>query len=797
MSSSHEAVFTPGPVSTCPTRFRNGLGYTASTVKAVYGPVGVPVQKVPGLPCGSTSAPEVVDNLTVQRTLTAQNIVGGTLLLTGSTVQTTSGRLAENALTVLAGAKFDGTTTHGAITVTGPARIGGPLTVSDIVGPVRIAQATTAQASTLTVSGSTTMDALDALALTATDFATETAYIDGYNAAPLAMSSSFSVFSNAIFTVVKRLGSGPYTYTTTVGVALQTPDKSTRLLTCGISDYTTPTLYTTADTVTVVSAQGDVYAAQVAAVSVSGSVAVLAPAPGATDFGKAGLTPLTVAASDAEGDMVAVGTPVWIPRYDVVSGSFGFATGTVSSPSIQLLDSFSSVAITLTAGTAPLTKEDMGAPIFVASTYTSTEAGASSFRVLGLLQHGCPDAVTAFGGSSAPLGAIVGGIRARYLEFLLQAADDAGPSPYNLPAMYDSTPTLLAAGAVTAIQRASITNLRPGGVMKSGALTTAGQLLSTLFVQSLSPLIQVPTVLGAQGPNYPSVTDVALDVYTTHGGTATPVYYSTAAGSTDGASGTPSILGAGLYIPPNSNGLQAYIRTGTMVSGGTIPPFPGLQLNPAAIYSTATPPAFLYGISDLQLNLSRTTTPSASAGTVAVVTIGSNFLTATSLFSAVAFYGSYTAVNNFITSPDGPLRYTRIYNAWTLHLPAVPANPDTLLIAALCGIQSSGYVFATVGSSTAPYVSASTSVAFEATGAGTGQVTVTLQATPSTTLTFTNAVVFAPYIDRFSVYVPHVPGNFTGFDTNIIHDVATVEYSGVAASTGSVALNTAAPSPMS
>jgi hypothetical protein len=200
---------------------------------------------------------------------------------------------------------------------------------------------------------------------------------------------------------------------------------------------------------------------------------------------------------------------------------------------------------------------------------------------------------------------------------------------------------------------------------------------------------QVRQVLGCLSQNYPSITDVAIDIYRSNSfATSTSAAFSTGATTGFLSLNVDDFLQGQYYTPELSPIL--YTESGGGVTNG-ITGYPGLQLNPAAVaggdFGSRQP---MQELDELLLVFANN---GALADTLMVMFLGTYQLVQPSLFAAVAFYGSFTAVNNFI---QYSMRGTRIASAWGT--PSIPSNPDTTAIMALCGVDDDlGFVFVTNG----------------------------------------------------------------------------------------------------
>lgn len=787
------------PLKTCPTAVSNMLGYRGAGPAApvVYGGTG-PL-RLPS-PC-PTDATQCVTNLAVRDSLYSQTHVGGTLTLTGTTTQSSGARATEAALFVQAGASIAGRSSHGELVVTGGSTMGGPLAVNDLHGPVRVSNPAAALTGvvpagpTLSVSGPSAVEALAATDVSSSTLTSAAARVAGLDASPAAVSNHVSNFLSSLVTVV-RTGAG---VTTTQGVVVRggadgsgSGSSTAFVITNALYMMAPGAYYTTADTVTIVTAAGAVVPATVTNVSQASGTAFLVPStPG---YGIPTLvTALTAADLPAEDQASLPGLGVWIPRYDSVTGSYSLSQGVVSHPSVQLLSNFSSAVVTLTSG-SPLVDADMGSPVFVASPYTSASPLSSGFQILSLLQHGCPGAATAYGATSPALAANAGGIKAPALKHIINQFTASASAVLTLPILRRSDTTTLLAVGVSPVHRAALA-LQSAGVIVPGGTSVAAQTVSVVHSGGAA-------VLGSLYQNLPSVTDVALSA--TRAGAATFQYTS---GDTTGAtseniadfeSNTTYFLLSEQASWLSGTTLQSYL-----LNGGTLGSvFPGLQLNPAAVAVSAAGNQYsMVSIDNLTLPLAFGRLPTPAYTALSVVMVGTSRMTSTTNINYVAMCGTFTAVNNFLTTPAAAgalnLHGTVLSAAWSFALQSPPAAPDTTLIIALAEVMGSTTGAFAVNSSTGnPY----TAVAFT-TDASVPAVRVVLQTsgvvpTPFWSISCGTAQlsipllpVPAPLPNCFSVFTnwPAALGLDVNLDGNI---------SGVAQLTGSVVNTSSAPAPV-
>jgi hypothetical protein len=626
----------------------------------------------------------------VRNTLFSETHVGGTLTLTGSGTQTTGARLTQSALTVHAGATIVGTSTHGSLVVNGESSMAGPLALSDLHGPVHVsnpsAQATASTASTLVVTGGSTVDSLKATAVASSTLTAATsAHVQGVDASPLALANHFKNFQNSLVTVVRQ---GTST-TSTLGLVQQGQDGSLYVLTSGLYDYNVPqATYSSGDTVSVVAFDGTAVPASVLNTSASGSVAFLA-APALSSV----LTPQTTAFETGDdGDTLQVGTPVWVPRYENSSGALSFAAGYISHPSVQLLDTFPSAAVTLTSG-SQLSPAEMGAPVFVATRFNPDAPITSTFKVVALLQHGCPQAATAFlpplsSATSPALAQTVGGIRGRFLQFMLNTLT-AAPVPTAasifLPALFatPSSSAPLQLGGVSPIHRAVIPALQTTGVIAPNPTGASDQVVVVTHQTGAA-------TLGSVYQNYPSASDVALTAYVGAGGSAGTASYST------GDIGTPTNFDVSdfdtntAYMFPTGNfSLATYLSSAPnfYIPFKSTPPFayPSFDtyfLSQQVEFSNLTDSYALTSIYSTDLFVAF---PAVTATSFFVLGFSTgNGVPTSSNVDGLYYYGSFTAVNAYMTAPANASYAIAAF--WGT--PTLPSNlnPDTTPVMAIFSV---------------------------------------------------------------------------------------------------------------
>ncbi len=696
---------------------RGLLGFTAATVAASPACSLPPLTLAPCNGIGATTT-QCVDSLTVANTLRTQTQIGTTLLLLGSGGQDPT---HEAALCVNAGARVAGVSEHGELRVGGPSCMGGPLSVTNVYGPTTVSNPNPATAfvPSLTVQGGAATDTLAASgAVTAASVAAASSLtVAAYDASPMAFPNMLATLGTAVVQVLKKpSGTDP-----DPGYAPQTAFAVANPNTGGSGTpfvfVTTQALYTpvgssveklaVGDDVSLIVTQATtVYEGIVVAVCGQANIALVAPKSSGPTFLPTAI-PLLAADDVLDADCPPGGTPISVTHIDPVTGAIGYHQGVVSTSSASLLDTYTSLVVSVppqpsSLSGGVLSDSDMGGPVFMLVPTTSRvlvqePRTAITLRVVAMLQHGSYNSPLVFGVTSTSPGQVAlltsaGGCKARVIKFVTDTffAGTGSPSPtgFNLPLPYDSTGLVRTVG-LSALQRGKSGNTLPSG----GVTSTIGPAIvppSTQFMSLVStPLLGGTYVgaryLGAFGQNFPSLPDTALAFWSATGEDTTTKLVSSSSSSSSVTS----------VASPFSNG--AWYNTG--LSPVQIATSSAVGILPSTVFEPATQNVNTsgteYGSMD---SLTFTYTVSASPasqlmnlsfGPYAQQTSGGyyNFM--------LHYVGTFSDVNTYING------LPEVAVAWGGDRPTPTGNPK---IVALAGIKAGKLVFATASGTALPYV---------------------------------------------------------------------------------------------
>ena len=455
---------------------------------------------VPAPPQTPYDVAQTVDTLMVRNQLLTNKQLGATLTLTGSG---SARPTYEAALCVKAGAQFDGLTEHGLLRVRGNSCMRGPLSVSNLYGPVTVsADPTTTNPAgvQLTVDGGAETTSLatalleadeatlgDVTALTASigELNTTVFTVDGVLAGPFAPAVVTALVSNAAAAVRIVGPAGPQQPEATfTGVAVG----PAAVLVAVTSEYTT---YHLGADITSIQVYLPRYLGSAAAVAAT--VTSCMPAANLLLLSLSSLTTSIffgpAAIANEVQDSPLPNTPMLVAYANVDTGTIGFTSAAVEDGFGQLFSEYTSVHV---RPDAALPDGALGGPIVDARG-----------KLVALVQYGTPGAAVAYGASK--YGRVTGGVKARFLKFFLDNAEAA--AIVALPALqsgYVSRP-------ITFGDRfGGISGLLAGGAAIAPTLTaTSSQVMSihkttgTEFYQSL----------GTAGVNFPNIPEILLASY--------------------------------------------------------------------------------------------------------------------------------------------------------------------------------------------------------------------------------------------------------------------------------------------
>jgi hypothetical protein len=588
---------------------------------------------------------QCVDNLTVRHTLTSlQNLVasrvrGGTLELLGSA---SSNPAFDAALVVRAGADIQGMSQHGMLRVVGGSCMGGPLSVSQLYGPVTVgadpAASPPVQQQLLVqgdagVLGTVSASAAEVIDLTVAD----ALLVDGLDAGPLASArvraaaqpQVVSLWDTATATTAPTHIMTAFAVGPTLLMANATWPDGTAVGSGGEG---------TALFVTIGSGAAS-YTATIAATLGTGGTVLLQLEPASA----AGFTfPGTgLRFAPAPLDTPPAGTPVLLLGVNPVTSVFTCSEGVVTDSSASAYYEYTSLAI---AAANPGSGAAMNGGVVLDLTG----------RVLALVQ----DAGTSATGDFT-------GIKARYLSHFLDQAL-ANPSGYaaTLPVLTDS---YSATRSIRFTERLPVGGdaggtLLPGGVTFAPvgtAVTLANQVLK--FTSDTTGTVMV----GGAAPNAPSLQDQLL--------------LAAVAGDTTSV----AVIVGTITLPVTLTGTQVYQTAGYWSNG---PPIVGspFTTGPAGVerstsftplYTTTLATAF----ADATFN-GITGAATAGAAEFGVFAFGNQQATspAGTLGTLLVSWGSVAAQNTWFTGLDGV--DAGIKAAWAAVYPSVQTAPRAIVM---------------------------------------------------------------------------------------------------------------------
>jgi hypothetical protein len=686
------------------------LGFTPGAVAATPACANPGPTPVPACTSGLGTT-QCVENLTVRGLLNAPNMLGSTLTLTGLGGPDPD---LQSILTVQGGARIYGVSEHGEVRVRGDSCMAGYLSVNTVYGPTEFSNPSGAAGDTVTVIGGTTTDTLLSGTVTTDSLQTTTAVVDDLDANPKALANALATLSSSIVGIVAQGGEVPPS-TTTVGFVLANPAGTAStarpflIVTTLTSDYSNHTEYNQGDAVSVVTNNGlNSFNGIVRTVCPAASIAIIA----CTESFVPTATALLADNLELDEDSPDAGVPVFVPRLDLLTGTLGYTAGAVSNSSVNLLDTFTSVTVSLGTG-SQLSDTDMGGPIFMLTPlqYSSTST-SYAVKIVGMLHHGCPGASDNFLGTASPaLAQTAGGAKARVIRHVVNQAFLSAPITASLPLVYEGDgeggQVLVQARGITVYERG--TTAAPGGVLKVSGVVEQ-------YVQMQLASMTSYRGLGSLGQNHPSLTDTAL-------------YF---AGTT-----VPGVLPATM-LPPASGAttivtVPLYMTDSTLYTKGS----PVNNFAIAAPYSTVFDPYMvslpaapqLQYINSMVMKFNIGTPSIPSANVVMALALGqfgaqgpagsapsAGSVTNQYYNTGLVYIGTFTAVNNYIQGL--PL----IAAAWNSG-GVVPSSPDTQYIMAVAANTGSSVQFASALG--ANYKLVSTSVVVTYTKLPTPALTVT------------------------------------------------------------------------
>lgn len=644
-----------------PSTVRNLLGYTATTATTSTPTcAGTPLGRCaacPGTP-GAAADTQCVSNLNVSGLLTFQNEQGATLTLTG-TGRSAATKKYEAALCVEAGARVAGVSEHGELRVGGPSCMGGPLSVSDVYGPVAFSNGTGAGGPTVTVIDGIETDTLQAILVdSGTVTAENVLTVQGYDASPLAGAHALAALQGAVVAVYNGGSTTSGVVLANIDIASGTPPYA--VFTSAIANFATGALHVVGDVVSIITHDTHAaYAASVVLVCPALSLAVIV-ADAAAGFTPSGAI-LEVAGE--EDDTPPAGTPVFLPRNtSELGGAPGFVSGVVSNASVSLFDTMTSVVLSVGSGVGALGNSDMGAPVLVVA--ADVPSGTPKVKLLTLLQHGCTDAATAYGPFSAALASCAGGLRSRYIKYVRNNVFNVAlVTPLPVPVAVDGGGAPVQARGITYAERATVAGLVPGGVWN---ITDAIQAVTVYD----SSDVATNTAVGVLASNTPSVTDVVLALAQANTSITDVVVVPNGTPTTDTTCAVGTDDDVFSHLTP-ANNFAAQLDQATILLPAKIP----------GAFGTGD----VLALSSLSFQFSVPATLSLAC--VAVVQLGYQGCLPY-INNVFALLGAYKAVDDYITGLGGALNAQWVADAATPPPPASPSQP----VMVLAGTQSAGAV---------------------------------------------------------------------------------------------------------
>lgn len=457
-------------MSGCTFSARNGYGFPSSAGGGRVGACGsTPTPRYP--PTDTTGITECVQNLIVRNRLQTSHIISGDTTLMGRPNDP-----YDIALCVKTGASVAGYSQHGQLRVLGSSCLTGPLSVSDVYGPVTVVynpELDNAGGTVFEVVGPTAVTSLESGAIDTGTLAVAGQFtVGGFLAGPLSTAELLARVGDAIVAITN----GTYTIT---GVAI---GSHTVITTSDWQLSDTPLVLSSTVRVVVPRATGG-------NVTVAGTVTSIMPTGIAalitisSTAGFAFLHPVTLTDYPDSEDTPEVGVPVLVGVVNADTGARSYISGAVADSSLQMFSEFTSLAITTTGHIG--TTGAAGSPIF---DYRG--------RLLAILQTGQTN-TTLTGNYITQLT----GIKGRYLSYFVNEATAAPGSTIELPVAANST----VARGITLMERLS--TLHAGGVsteVYATATTPTTQLLAIT-----APVLGT-VQLGILAQNRPSLSDALL-----------------------------------------------------------------------------------------------------------------------------------------------------------------------------------------------------------------------------------------------------------------------------------------------
>jgi hypothetical protein len=736
------------------TASRGLLGFTAATVAADAACNLPPLRQgpCPGGP-GDVDA-TCVSNLTVTDTLLTRTQVGSTLELLGT--GTVLPRAQEVALRVRAGAVVEGVSQHGELRVGGPSCMAGALSVSDIYGPVTVSMPGGALAPyALTVDGDAAVTNLDATDTVTADTvaAASSLTVRGFNASPMALADAWAAVAASVVTVVTSVpvGEGEVVTYSQQGFVVANPDPAAPaalqyVVVTSLFGYPGPygpggmLVLGDAQEVTLVYNNGTTVVPGIVAARCTPAATAIVQFNEPPLFA-AGAVPVLATEADDE-DTPAAGTPVFITSVSPLNGAMQFVAGNVYSPSVSILDTFTSLQVSSAYQFSDFTVQGLGGPMYVLTPLGGPTASPTrnlAVKVVGMLQHGPDGSNAAFlmeeGATSTLPGDLLlytyGGCRGRVIKHFTDEFFASGgvATTLSLPLpLFPETSRPPAAVGLTPIQRAL-----SGGGLGVGGVTSA--VLDGSGPQTAVDAAQQYTRLNNVGPSPPPAKFASILL-----GTA--------------ANNTPSLLDAAIKLYKQDSVVTLEAETvlgpsGATTIGAVALPFSNAGLfnhnSPAGILTAsvtnanstvflpAAVPQYLY-MDTLKMTLAVQAAPAAQLVTLAFGTygdqVGGGYYT-----SMLLFLGVGTQVAQYIAGLPA------VWRAWGGDGPSPPVVSATKIVALAAVTTAGALQFATNAGN--PYVN----VGFNSGGVGTvtlfydqagnsgaPRVTVTLGGAPSAAL---------------------------------------------------------------
>ena len=559
---------------------RNTLGFTPATAG---GSCERPMAVVPRFPGDATQA---VDSLIVRNQLITNKHLGAALTLTGTGGPNPT---FEAALCVQAGASIHGLSEHGLLRVRGESCMRGPLSVSNLYGPVTVSQnpdpSATVSDTQLTVQGATEtatlladtalVGALEADSAEVGVLNTDVFTVAGVPAGPFAAAELTALYSNALVGI--RVSSSVFV----TGIAISTSEVVAAVLGGGLP--VNSTVYTIVK---------PIFGGK--STTVTATVVRNLPACNLTLFALVTGEPafsVHVAIEDPASPAVSpfAGTPLLVGCVDSSTGAFGFVNATVRDPDGQLVVPFTALHLDMQS-TQALDDTAIGAPVI---NYHG--------NLVGTVVYGTPAAGvagTGYGINSVPLATVVGAVKAPFIYRLKYGPDSSGVVPLNLITTITGRP-------IRPAERAASSSLIPGGLATTATGTPA--VPSTQAIRIFQSPLSVP--LGQSGPNSNSFPEALLYPW---GSSATIVTGDLSSSSTVTVSNFVSDTGVWIAgQTPFSNSLPVPPPSSYALATGypTTSTFPPITTS----LSTTSIPA-LTGITSLSFQLAGTESAATGSG---------------------------------------------------------------------------------------------------------------------------------------------------------------------------------------